>query len=566
MRNKTALTLLLASIMGGFALSGQVLANDTENQAMSVENPATTISSQIQKNVGLEEKEISKLYPEGTVILAHVLLEKDSIEKMDQLVRLFVEKKLETENETRTMNDIESFNKAVLFVKGLTNWFGPDLTIGAFNLSEEKNDIDFILATSLRSKYIYPEDVIAEFGQGLEYKKTRYNYDTIYTAYKNDKEHLAMSFYKNYMIISQHSDSVKAALDNVRKDKASVFTAPMPKKVFKNLENDYIASVFFDNTSIVKFVYDKELEKKLSSKEEFLKKYFEILLNADSYTALSFDYKDKQIVFDAYSPADWDVLDLIGPDLKKEAKDLYNVTQGYPVAMTLPNTTAGYVKLTNLAELADFIKLYPDKEVQRTVYEGQQLIKMMTNLDLYNNIIPMFSGHTTIAAVDSDGKAEPVVLVSYSEKNMDSLKTFTTYISQKDPEIKVEEETSSCYSLRTIYAPEFTEYAISYTKINDSIIFGKKETLKQLLSLQAENNGILANTPVFAPYTNYINDKLIMSLFVDVQKAVILAETTTDRCAPKKFNVLLDSLESMFFFLKPKEENIYQVKSLINIK
>ncbi|MEW5821662.1 MAG: DUF3352 domain-containing protein, partial [Cyanobacteriota bacterium] len=290
--------------------------------------------------------------------------------------------------------------------------------------------------------------------------------------------------------------------------------------------------------------------------------YIKAFMQEKNYSATAIILNEQSLEIKTFTPYNMDLFDKINPKLRKEIENILNNNNTYNVASSLPSETIGYILVSNLAGLGYIATTIEEPNIKKMISTGRLMIASVTGMDLEKDLLPILSGHTTVAATEFKKETEPVLLISFRPETIEVFNKLLSMAEKLNCPVKVENKKIKGEEVK-ILTENSMPFPIAYAKINDSIAFGKFDVVKNLINIARNPNKLLVQSSNFKNFDPLMNESTNLSVYINFDKFADVLENHSVANIPDNARDLLDAFYLSF---SNEKDNIFVMSMLVKFK
>lgn len=585
-----------------FLNNQSVLSHCGKHLSLSTEVKETNAVSVKPHNNQLINNDILWFYPEDTIVMAYVDITKSNVDKVQTIITSKI-------NEENPSKDLEEAVKMLTIMSNFTISFGPDLTFGMIKQLEEEKTPPVFMAVKVKVDNFSIASVASILGGDGNLQKESFNGIEIH-RFKGKKNDLIFTTVDNYLLVSENVQILKIAIDNYKNRPSNILSANDALKAAQRLPNNALALVITDNIELSKVMPKSKTEKKEEKPEETndeeamtssdiinvvneesdsneieenqedssdcdIKKtteeevkpdtfgmYLNKIQQTESYTATALFLENNAVGIKSYTPYNLSFLDSFNPKLKQGIIDMLNSGKYYDVAKSLPSDVAGYFLISNLAGISAILENIDDEKFQKGFVSVKVMFSAMTGIDFDKDLLPMFSGQTTIAVMPGKESPEPLLLLSNSDKSYQTLDSLLAIIHKMEPDANIKDKKIQ-KEMFTIVSVEKMPVDVAFGTINDAITFGNFEVVKTIAKSANKVKKLLTNSSTYKDFGKLNQEPCNAAIYVEFAK---LKEVFGEKFAKDFPEELGQMFKSVYVSVANQKDNVFQITILMQLK
>lgn len=296
--------------------------------------------------------------------------------------------------------------------------------------------------------------------------------------------------------------------------------------------------------------------------EEQVQKYLDGFMNSGMYSSLLVVFNDKAIDIGCYYPCDLSFMPEESAKLKEGINKYLNNQRVSTITKVLPDTTAGYVDISNLGGIAGLYKTIDNEELQKWISGASVMVTTFTGLDLDTQLLKLFEEDLAVAFIDLKETPEPVVLLSKTTETMPVVDKLITTLKLLEKGVSVKNQTYRDGEVR-ILSHESDSKKFAIVEKPEYLILSRSEPVKYIKKNFDSKKKSLNQSEVFASIEKMASKPSYFSVYGNVDMINKLIGSYGLNKLPDE---LLDNLKSLYFSISKGNNDVLFINTSVQFK
>jgi hypothetical protein len=484
---------------------------------------------------GLSAK-LASYYPQDTVMYAELNLEPHQVEEIKKLSG----GALNLKNLQKAAENPSEALEGLQLIQELDKTLEPTFAMGVWASEDNKTQPDNVVFASI----VKNPEKIADLMNKLTENKANFeaqNIEGVEYQVANDKTGGAYVVVNDVLLFSDKVNTLQQSIKYAQSGQTNVLETDKAKEILGNLPGTRILTILL-NTSGVSQVASQSPQAGAPGMEAKLKQ-LETITNSMSHTGIGVELKDKMLLGKSFTP--YNLKNVEDPALKATLEKLSTVTNKLEGPKLLPKDVFMYISISGISHFYEISTQMVTVEERQQYEQQKQMVKMMTQLDLEGDIIPIFTDEVTVGAKATGNMPEPIILLSGKPNSLQVLNKLVSVMGMMDPSASISETTIDDVKVNVINT-QGAPFNIAYGQVGDLIAMSMENTMKSIIEDSKKPEDTLQDLKLYQNLSKNIqpNPNFVMYMNADqmAQSANKLAKSPAQVKQIQEFNKNIEGI------------------------